>query len=484
MKIPDGVKAAAFWAVPPLLALLLYWPGLTCWFQKDDFAWLGLKQAVKDGQGGYAWALFAPLAQGTIRTLSERVFYLSFTSVFGLNPRPFRCWAFLTFAASLPLLAVVSMKLTGSRAAGFWVPILWTVNSAMAVALSWTAVYHQMLCAFNFLLTFWFLLRYVETGKARFYYAQLATFVIGFSILELNVVYPALACAYALCCARHVLIRVIPLFVLSELYSLVHIVAARLPSSGPYKMYWDSSMISTLWTYWKMALGPNRLVLLGVYPSPARSALAALLMAGLLGFLICKLLQREWVAAFFPAWFLIVLAPLLPLRNHIDDSYLTIPLIGLSMWGAWALVSAWRAGVHGKLAGVALLLVYICVQIPVGQAITKSFHDMGEYTRRLVFGVVRAASEQPHQMVLLKGVDDGMFLNVIYNRPFRLYGLKDVYLVPEDRANIAVTSKQRDTSSFFADEMTIRSASLAHRLRVLDVRGGQVRDITGSWARR
>src|SRR5712691_7589040 len=63
-------RAAAFWAVPPLLALALYWPGLTAWFQKDDFVWLGLRDMVVSWRS-FWWALFAPLAQGTIRTLSE-----------------------------------------------------------------------------------------------------------------------------------------------------------------------------------------------------------------------------------------------------------------------------------------------------------------------------------------------------------------------------------------------------------------------------
>ncbi len=481
MKIPDRLHSVAFWGVPPVLELLLYWPGLTAWFQKDDFAWLGLKQAVAHGQGSYWWALFTPLAQGTIRTLSERVFYMSFTTLFGLNPLPFRCWAFLTFAAALPLLMMVCTRLTGSRAAGFWAAILWTTNSAMAVVLSWTAIYYQVLCASNFLLTFWFLLRYVETGKTRFYYAQLTTFVIGFSILELNVVYPALASVYALCCARKVLIKILPLFSLSAAYAILHIAAVRLPSSGPYKMYWDTSVFSTLWVYSKTAMGPNRLILFNIYPSPARSALTALLMAGLIGFLIRKLLQRQWVAAFFPAWFLIVLAVVLPLRDHIDESYLTIPLIGLSMWGGWALVCAWGSNAPGKIAGVSLLTLYLCVQIPVGQAVTRSFHEMGEYTRRLVLGVLTFTRNQPDRVVLLKGVDDAMFLNVIYNRPFRLYGLNEVYLAPEDRPDIASTSKQRDTSSFFADPASIRNALLENRLIVLDMRGDQIREVTAKY---
>src|SRR5258708_10228788 len=166
-----------------LFAAALYWPGLTAWFQMDDFAWLGLRGEVHSWHD-FWWALFAPLAQGTIRTLSERIFFMSFSSVFGMNPLPYRCLAFLTYAASIVVLSAVCARLTGSRAAGFWAAVLWTVSSALAIPLSWTSVYYELLCSFFLLLCFWFLLRYVETSEGRFYFAQLVTFIghvrIGF----------------------------------------------------------------------------------------------------------------------------------------------------------------------------------------------------------------------------------------------------------------------------------------------------------------
>src|SRR5438105_10667817 len=111
-------RAAAYWAVPPLICLVLYWPGLMAWFQKDDFAWLGLRDLVHSWHDLW-WALFAPLSQGTIRTLSERVFFMSFSTLFGLHALPFRIWVFITGVATLTILNVVCTKLTGSRAAGF-----------------------------------------------------------------------------------------------------------------------------------------------------------------------------------------------------------------------------------------------------------------------------------------------------------------------------------------------------------------------------
>src|SRR6202023_1596788 len=97
----------------------------------------------------------------------------------------YRCWAFLTFALSLIVLGSLCSKLTGSRAAGFWAMILWTVTSAMGNVLSWTAIYYEILCALFVLTGLWLLVRYVETGRQVFYVPQWITFFLGFTVLEL-----------------------------------------------------------------------------------------------------------------------------------------------------------------------------------------------------------------------------------------------------------------------------------------------------------
>jgi len=57
--------------------------GLRAWFQQDDFAWLSLGSSVTD-LPSLMRALFVPMAQGTIRPLSERAFFLVFHAIFGL----------------------------------------------------------------------------------------------------------------------------------------------------------------------------------------------------------------------------------------------------------------------------------------------------------------------------------------------------------------------------------------------------------------
>src|SRR5258705_10773297 len=129
----------AYWTIPSLLCLALYWPGLKSWFFGDDFAWLNLSQTI-DIPHDFWKAMFAPMAQGTIRPLSERGFFLLFYSLFGLEALPFRIWVFLTQFANLALLSSVTWRITRSRAAGFLATILWMVNNSLSSSMSWTSI--------------------------------------------------------------------------------------------------------------------------------------------------------------------------------------------------------------------------------------------------------------------------------------------------------------------------------------------------------
>src|ERR1051326_8907860 len=160
----NRARSAAWWAAPSLLCLVLYWPGLTAWFRGDDFAWLG---AGIYNQNFHVLlvSIFGPKAQGTIRPLSERLFFMLGFQLFGLDALPFRIVVFATHFANLALASWIGARLTGSRAAGVAACVLWLANSSNILPLSWTCVYNQGLCGVFLLLTFPFLLRYVETDR-------------------------------------------------------------------------------------------------------------------------------------------------------------------------------------------------------------------------------------------------------------------------------------------------------------------------------
>ena len=68
------MKRAAYYLCAPLVCLALFWRVLFTWFRTDDFGLLGLASTVHD-LNSLGYALFHPVAQGTVRVLSDRLFY-------------------------------------------------------------------------------------------------------------------------------------------------------------------------------------------------------------------------------------------------------------------------------------------------------------------------------------------------------------------------------------------------------------------------
>ncbi len=84
MEAGSAYRRIAYYGVPMLFCLALHQCALKTWFFQDDFAWLALRLGI-NSPSDLLHALFAPIAQGTVRTLSERLYFLVFPSLFGLN---------------------------------------------------------------------------------------------------------------------------------------------------------------------------------------------------------------------------------------------------------------------------------------------------------------------------------------------------------------------------------------------------------------
>jgi hypothetical protein len=425
-----------YWTVPSLLCLAIYWFGLRAWFQQDDFAWLRLDNQLRET--GDLWSLlFTPQAQGTIRPLSERAFFLVFYRLFGLDALPFRMAVFLTQFANLVLLSSIAWRLTRSRAAGFLAPVFWIANSTLATVMSWTSAYNQVLCAFFLLASFWSLLLYVETEKRRYLVLQWVMFLLGFGALEINVVYPAIAAAFAFLAARKHFRSTMWLFLPSFVYALVHFHYAPAPLSGPYQMHWDANMLQSLWTYWAWALGPVRLGVAGISLRHWLLAFGTLVLtAGILGFVLVQLRKKNRVPAFLLLWFLFLLAPVLPLRDHPSDYYLLMPTIGLAVLAAWGMVEAWKARWYAKTAAVLMAAVYLASSVPVARAVTRWNYQRSRASRNLVQGLIRAHELHPNQSILLTGVSSDLFWSTLADKAHWVAGVPDVYLTPGSEETI------------------------------------------------
>lgn len=462
----------AGWALACVACLWLYWPGLTAWFAMDDFAWLGLRASVPDA-GGWLPVLFSPKAQGTIRPLSERLYFMGLEGLFGMEALPFRIVAFATQLLNLWLVLRLVQRVSGSLAAGVAAALLWTANSSLALAMSWSSAYNQilwpcfMLGACNARWT------WLTTGARRARWAEWALYLLGFGALELQVVYPVLAAALTLTYYRERWRELIPLFVVAGGYTALNRSLARPSDSSVYTLYWDGSMFGTLWTYVRMATGlwrPERV------PENAEWWLAAefLVGVGALAGLAWLAWKREKWALFAVVWFFAALGPILPLKNHVSDYYLTVPSLGLAMalglavarrpWWALAPVVAYAAG-SGYWA----------------RETVNYNHTRAEQGRVLLGGVREASRLHPGAAILLTAVSSEQYWGVMNDNPFRLIPGLRVYLAPGGDENIEKHPELGDPAAFVMPGPTARAALEAGQAVVYSPAGGKLRNVTTLW---
>ena len=327
---------------------ILYPYTFRAWFQADDLGWLGLGQHLTTFND-WLGALFAPLAQGTIRPLSERAFYLAGSSLFGLNALPYRVAIFAVQAANVVLLSLISARLTGS---GLWAPILWVSNIALAALMTWTGSCSEVFCALFLLLGFYSFLQ----GRTA---AHWVFYLMAMGALEITVMYPLAVCAYAWLFARDQLKRVLPMWIPAVLYTVVHELVRTPPKTHVYDLHFDLSMATTLVKYVSLTLGPGAAAeTFSSVPAGLAWAATVPMVLCLIAFVYLSHVAGDRLPLFGLIWFVAFLVPFLPVRDHVTNYYLTIPTLGLALAATSAIRNAPRA-----VAAVCILL-YLGFSIP------------------------------------------------------------------------------------------------------------------------
>ncbi len=460
------LRAAAYWGIPPLIALIIYRPALDAWFQQDDFVWLDLGSTIHSWNDLW-YALFHPTVHGTWRPLGERVYFVVLCSLFGAsNAVPFRIVAFLGQFADMALVSAITCKMTRSRMAGFLAPIVWMSSDKLVLTMVWSSNINYIACGFFVLLALWFLLRHIETNRGRDLAAMWVAFLLGLGALEMTVVFPVMAAVYTLTCARPYFKKTLPLFGASAWFAVLHFVFAPNRAGNLYTMYFGPAIFSTLKRYWKEALQPEDFTLLTGLPHAVGSTGVVLFTVALLGYAGYQAVRRNFVPLVFLSWFAILLLPVLPLREHFSTYYLGLPLIGLAMLAADGVATAWRAGPAWRVAAVALLGYFLLESPFVAWKATKLWALGSWEIHSMVTGVAEAHDVHPTSDILLKDVDDALFWGAIFDRCFLVLGLKNVYLAPGSDLQITPHPEMGDVASFIMPDALLRRARSQGRLAV------------------
>ena len=472
-------RQIAYYGIPMLFCLAVHWLGLKMWFFTDDFAWLGLRLQLHTPRD-LIHILFSPQAEGTVRTLSERLFFLTFSSIFGLESPPFRAWVFFTQFANIVLLMQIARHMTGSSMAAFLAALLWTANAGMALAMSWSSAYNEIAVAFFMLLAFRLFLAYIDTGRLKYWIWQWIAFLLGFGALELMVVYPALAAGYALCCSRTHLRKTLYLFLPSLLFVFVHVFFIPKPADTHYQMHFDTGIIATLWNYWAYGMGALRASQSDW--RPLWLGLAATLSISLaLGLLVYRKSRRgEWLALFLAAWFVIVMLPLLPLKNHFTEYYLTVPAIGIAILSGWAMAST--SGVFARGTAAVLALLYLTLGIADIHMTEKYRYNNSRRMKYLIQGLEAEQRVHAREEVLLSGIDTELFWTGFCDDPFRLLGIYHVYVVGESAKEIRPHPEWGcDISRYFVNLDDAVPMLRAGDAAVFALEGRRLQDVTQAY---
>jgi len=450
--------------VAALFFLAFYWRCLDIWFYQDDFGWLHLLPVRNLKE--FVHSLFLARAHGSIRVLSTNAYFMLFSGIFGFNPLPFHLMVFGTVIAILFLMAAITRQLSGSQGTGFWTQVLWLANSCVAVSFCWISIFNQTLSLCLILVAFWCLLRYAATGDERWFSRQWVAFLAGFGALEVNAVYPALASVYAWLFERRLLKKLWPMFTVSALFALVQLSLATREAEGPYALHFGRHVCASLWEYSELALGATRFA--HFFRTPAWIAPA--LTLGLAASAAWAVVRAGRLGVLAAAWFLLLLAPYLPLRDHRMDYYLTGPAAALAAVGGFA----W-GGKNRKWAAFPIA-VYLAVNLPAAWQTVSWHHARSQRAREVVEAVLEIHRQRPGQTILLTGVDTDTFLGTIADLPFDLYGIRSVYLAPG--ADAAIHDGGRLAPKYVLPFRQALEQIGSGRAAVYDISGPVVRNVT------
>ncbi len=456
------LKHYGYLLFPVIVALILFRRSFRIWFLKDDFAWLGLRLSVASFPD-LVEALFAPMAQGTIRVLSERAFFLGFESVFGLESLPMRVWMFLTLAVAIVLLTLVTERLSGNRWVGLAAALFWTLNFGVSVAMCWLSSYNQILIS---ALMLGAMLALIE-GRVGWCWA---CYLLGFGALENVIMLPAVLLLWAWLYDRAKMRVVWPMFAPAMAFAGAHLFLIPKTQSDPsYKMHFDLAIFDTLGVYWRWMLGAVRLsnfspdylwmewpALLG-----GTTALAASLYFGWR--------RKMWAPLFGLGFSLAAIAPMLPLRDHQTDYYLASASMGIMMALA-SLIPLTPVALRWAL--VLCLGAYVYPSYLLQRNIFEWYLEATGPVRVIVRGAIQASRLHPDRLILLDGISPQLYGNTIADDGLRL--------IANGRLRLAPSNGPAGSPWTLSPEAT-RAGLEKNLLRIYRLEGPVLRDVTRDW---
>jgi hypothetical protein len=209
-----------------------------------------------------------------------------------------------------------------------------------------------------------------------------------------------------------------------------------------------------------------------------RTAWIVALVAGpLAAATLYEVTQRRFAASFGWAWFVITLAPFLPLPAHLSVYYLFFPSAGLALAASAVAYHYWSADRLWRIPIVLVLAVWAFVTASTAvDAVTYNYRKSIR-ARNLVGGLAYARAQHPNKTLLLVGIDTDFFYGSIQHGLLEVCHLYDVYLAP-DRTFIETLPNQESADRYFLSGEEVLLDIRRDSLIVYDASGMRLHEIT------
>jgi hypothetical protein len=171
----------------------------------------------------------------------------------------------------------------------------------------------------------------------------------------------------------------------------------------------------------------------------------------------------------------VVILPVLPLKNHFTEYYVTVPVMGLVMLGAWVITEA-----RGAVLFIAIVLaaVYLAVSIEDNRTAERFYYDRSRKMKYLVTALQSLPKADANKKILLAGVDNSFFWSGFFDDPFRLIGIRAIYLAPGSEQSIDAHPEWGGIGRFVISPENALSALNNGTGVVYELDGRLLRDVT------
>lgn len=254
------------------------------------------------------------------------------------------------------------------------------------------------------------------------------------------------------------------------------------PKSGGYVLHFDLRIFSTLALYWKRMVLPSNWPAIGIGKHAAQAAVVLLSLA--FATTVVAGIRVGHIQILFGlfglAWFLICLAPLLPLAGQRSDYHLSIPATGIARTAAQGISQAYRSG-WGWCVVVA---VGVLTTIRMDRIAAQWWREADVPIRAVVLVIGQARDNHLGKAIVLTGVTDNIYNDAVAHSALPTEGVDRVYLTPESRDSLHPEFDPEIAECVVMEPAVLRRALVDETAMIYSVAADHLRNVTEGYSRR